>query len=155
MGPPERHREVEMGHSVDHVDDFVVDMVLEVDSRGIDVEDLARRICLPGMEILRTSARGTIWLTALVTAEGESAAIREVRDRVLDQLPDRRPRLAITSVITSAPLGDLYARLDAVLGDEELGSLDIRDLVAQQMWDRPGVDVRDVDLRPARLSSSA
>ena len=143
-----------MGHTVDHMDDFVVDMVLEVDSRGIDVEDLARRICLPGMEILRTSARGTIWLTALVTAEGESAAIREVRDRVLDQLPDR-PRVAITSVITIAPLGDLYARLDAVLGDEELGSLDIRDLVAQQMWDRAGVDVRDVDLRPARLGSTA
>ncbi len=65
-----------MGHTANHMDDFVVDMVLEVDSRGIGVEDLARRICLPGMEILRTSARGTIWLTALVTAEGESAAIR-------------------------------------------------------------------------------
>ena len=85
-----------MGHTVDHMDDFVVDMVLEVDSRGIGVEDLARRICLPGMEILRTSARGTIWLTALVTAEGESAAIRAVRDSVLAQLPER-PRSAITS----------------------------------------------------------
>lgn len=143
-----------MGQTVDRMDDFVVDMVLEVDSRGIGVEDLARRICLPGMEVLRTSARGTIWLTALVTAEGESAAIREVRDRVLDQLPER-PRSAITSVITSAPLGDLYARLDTVLGDEELGAIDIRDLVEQQMWDRAGVDVRDVDLRPARLISTA
>ncbi len=143
-----------MGRTVDHMDDFVVDMVLEVDSRGIGVEDLARRICLPGMEILRTSARGTIWLTALVTADCESAAIREVRDRVLDQLPDR-PRSTITSVITSAPLGDLYARLDSVLGDEELGAIDIRDLVEQEMWDRPAVDVRDVDLRRSRLSTTA
>ena len=143
-----------MGHTVDHMDDFVVDMVLEVDSRGIGVEDLARRICLPGMEILRTSAHGTIWLTALVTAEGESAAIRAVRDSVLAQLPER-PRSAITAVVTSAPLSDLYARLDAVLGDAELGAIDIRDLVAQQMWDRAGVDVREVDLRPARLSSTA
>jgi hypothetical protein len=129
-------------------------MVLEVDSRGIGVEDLARRICLPGMEILRTSAKGTIWLTALVTAEGESAAIREVRDSVLAQLPDR-PRATVTSVVNSAPLGDLYARLDAVLGDEELETLDVRDLVEQVMWDRPRVDVREVDLRPVRLSSTA
>ncbi len=143
-----------MGHTVDHMDDFVVDMVLEVDSRGIGVEDLARRICLPGMEILRTSARGTIWLTALVTAEGESAAIREVRDSVLAQLPDR-PRATVTSVVNSAPLGDLYARLDAVLGDEELETLDVRDLVEQVMWDRPRVDAREVDLRPVRLSSTA
>ena len=143
-----------MGHTANHMDDFVVDMVLEVDSRGIGVEDLARRICLPGMEILRTSARGTIWLTALVTAEGESAAIRAVRDSVLAQLPDP-PRATITSVINSAPLGDLYARLDAVLGDEELGSLDVRDLVERVMWDRPRVDVREVDLRPVRLSSTA
>jgi hypothetical protein len=143
-----------MGHIANHMDDFVVDMVLEVDSRGIGVEDLARRICLPGMEVLRTSARGTIWLTALVTAEGESAAIRAVRDSVLAQLPDR-PRATVTSVINSAPLGDLYARLDAVLGDEELGSIDVRDLVEQVMWDRPRVDVREVDLRPVRLSSTA
>jgi hypothetical protein len=136
------------------MDDFVVDMVLEVDSRGIGVEDLARRICLPGMEILRTSARGTIWLTALVTAEGESAAIRRVRDSVLAQLPDR-PRSTVTTVVSSAPLSDLYARLDAVLGDQELGAIDIRDLVEQVMWDRPSVDVREVDLRPARLASNA
>ena len=143
-----------MGHNVDHMDDFVVDMVLEVDSRGIGVEDLARRICLPGMEVLRTSAKGTIWLTALVTAEGESAAIREVRDSVLAQLPDR-PRATVTSVVNSAPLGDLYARLGEVLGDEQLETLDVRDLVEQVMWDRPRVDVREVDLRPVRLSSSA
>jgi hypothetical protein len=143
-----------MGHTVDRMDDFVVDMVLDVDSRGIDVEELARRICLPGMEILRTSARGTIWLTALVTAEGESAAIRQVRDSVLAQLPDR-PRVTVTSVVDSAPLGDLYARLDAVLGDEQIEALDVRELVEQVMWDRPRVDVREVDLRPVRLGSTA
>ena len=143
-----------MGHTADHMDDFVVDMVLEVDSRGIGVEDLARQICLPGMEILRTSVRGTIWLTALVTAEGESAAIRGVRDSVLAQLPDR-PRATVTSVVNSAPLGDLYARLDEVLGDEELETLDVRDLVEQVMWDRPRAHVREVDLRPVRLSTTA
>lgn len=143
-----------MGHTVDHMGDFVVDMVLDVDSRGIDVEELARRICLPGMEILRTNARGTIWLTALVTAEGESAAIRQVRDSVLAQLPDR-PRATVTSIVDSAPLGDLYARLEAVLGDEELESIDVRDLVEQVMWDRPRVDIREVDLRPVRLGSTA
>jgi hypothetical protein len=143
-----------MGHTVDRMDDFVVDMVLDVDSRGIDVEELARRICLPGMEILRTSARGTIWLTALVTAEGESAAIRQVRDSVLAQLPDR-PRVTVTSVVDSAPLGDLYARLDAVLGDEQIEALDVRELVEQVMWDRPRADVREVDLRPVRLGSTA
>ena len=143
-----------MGHTVDRMDDFVVDMVLDVDSRGIDVEELARRICLPGMEILRTSARGTIWLTALVTAEGEAEAIRQVRDSVLVQLPDR-PRATVTSVVHSVPLGDLYARLDAVLGDEELAAIDVRDLVGQVMWDRARVDVREVDLRPVRLGSTA
>jgi hypothetical protein len=143
-----------MGHNVNRMDDFVVDMVLEVDSRGIGVEDLARRICLPGMEILRTSARGTIWLTALVTAEGESAAIRAVRDSVLAQLPDR-PRATVTAVVDSAALSDLYARLDDVLGDEDLGAIEVRDLVERVMWDRPGVDVREVDLRPVRLGSTA
>jgi hypothetical protein len=139
---------------MDTIEDFVVDMVLEVDSRGIGVEDLARRICLPGMEILRASAHGIIWLTALVTAEGESAAIRSVRDSVLAQLPDR-PRMSVVSVVTTAPLGDLYARLDAVLTDDELGAIDVRDLVERVMWDQPTADVRDVDLRPARVRSSA
>lgn len=143
-----------MGHTVDHMDDFVVDMVLEVDSRGIGVEDLARRICVPGMEILRTSAGGTIWLTALVTAEGESAAIRAVRDGVLAHLPDR-PRSTVTAVVNSAPLGDLYARLQAVLSDAELEAIDVGDLVEAVMWDRPRVDVREVDLRPVRLGSTA
>ena len=44
-----------MGHTVDHMDDFVVDMVLEVDSRGIGVEDLARRIAAD-LEAVRREA---------------------------------------------------------------------------------------------------
>ncbi|HYN56961.1 MAG TPA: hypothetical protein VES03_07170 [Motilibacterales bacterium] len=136
------------------MDDFVVDVVLEVDSRGIGVEDLARRICLPGMEILRASARGTIWLTALVTAHRESAAIRMVRDSVLAQLPDS-PRSVATAVVTSAPLGDLYSRLEALPGDAQLDAIDVHDLVEQTLWDLAGVDVREVDLRPARLDSTA
>jgi len=150
--------------TVGEFDDYVVDMVLEVDSRGIGVEELARRICLPGMEILRSTARGTIWLTALVTADGESAAIRDVRDSVLAQLPDR-PRAVAAAVVSSIPLGDLYARLEAVLSDEELAEIEVRDLVARTMWDRPPagevtLDLRPIDLvahdrRPDRTSSSA
>ena len=67
--------------------------------------------------------------------------------------PDR-PRTTVTSVVDSAPLGDLYARLDDVLGDEELGAIDVRDLVEQVMWDRPRIDLREVDLRPVRLGST-
>lgn len=138
-----------MGHTVDHVDDFVVDMVLDVDSRGIDVEDLARRICLPGMEVLRTSARGTIWLTSLVTTDSAAEAIRQVRDSVTDQLPDS-PAGSVTAVVDSVPLGDLYGRLEELLGDEELGSIRVQDLIEWHMWDRADAPVQHVDLSPAR-----
>lgn len=138
-----------MGHTVDHVDDFVVDMVLDVDSRGIDIEDLARRICLPGMEVLRTSARGTIWLTALVSADGEAEAIRRVRDSVIRELPDA-PVGSVAAVVASVPLGDLYGRLEEVLGDEELGSIDVRELIERHMWDRADTPMAQVDLSPAR-----
>ncbi len=138
-----------MGHTVDHVDDFVVDMVLDVGSRGIDIEDLARRICLPGMEVLRTSARGTVWLTALVTADGEAEAIRWVRDSVIRELPDT-PVASVTAVVASVPLGDLYGRLDEVLVDEELGSIGVRQLIERHMWDRADTPMQQVDLSPAR-----
>lgn len=137
-----------MGHTVDHVDDFVVDMVLDVDSRGIDIEDLARRICLPGMEVLRTSARGTIWLTALVSADGEVEAIRRVRDSVIRELPDA-PVGSVAAVVASVPLGDLYGRLDEVLGDEELGSIGVQELIERHMWDRADTPMQQVDLSPA------
>ncbi len=140
-----------MQGTVGEFDDYVVDMVLEVDSRGIGVEELARRICLPGMEILRSTARGTIWLTALVTADGEAAAIREVRDSVLAQLPDR-PRAVAAAVVSSIPLGDLYARLEEVLSDEELAEIDVRDLVARTMFDRSAADEVTVHLRPIDLA---
>jgi hypothetical protein len=162
-----------MAGSVAEAEDFVVDMVLEVDSRGIGVEELSRRICLPGMEILRTTDSGTIWLTALVTAQGDAQAIAQVRSSVLAQLPDR-PRAVAAAVVSSVPLGDLYARLQTVLADDELDELDgldIRDLVAQTLPDRPArredpalVDLRAVDLRlragrsgiaEGQLSSSA
>ena len=138
-----------MGHTVDHVDDFVVDMVLDVGSRGIDIEDLARRICLPGMEVLRTSARGTIWLTALVSADGEAEAIRRVRDSVIRELPDA-PVGSVAAVVASVPLGDLYGRLDEVLGDEELGSICVQELIERHMWDRADTPMQQVDLSPAR-----
>ena len=138
-----------MGHTVDHVDDFVVDMVLDVDSRGIDIEDLARRICLPGMEVLRTWARGTIWLTALVTTDGEADAIRRVRDSVIRELPDT-PVVSVAAVVASVPLGDLYGRLDGVLGDDELGSIGVQELIERHLWDRADTPMQQVDLSPAR-----
>lgn len=138
-----------MGHTVDHVDDFVVDMVLDVDSRGIDIEDLARRICLPGMEVLRTWARGTIWLTALVTTDGEADAIRRVRDSVIRELPDT-PVVSVAAVVASVPLGDLYGRLDEVLGDDELGSIGVQELIERHLWDRTDTPMQQVDLSPAR-----
>lgn len=138
-----------MGHTVDRVDDYVVDMVVEVDSRGIDVEDLARRICLPGVEVLRTSARGTIWLTSVVTADGEPHAIRQVRDRILGQLR-HGPSGSVVAVVTAVALGDLYGRLDEVLGDQELGSIDVRDLIERHMWDRADLPMTQLELRPTR-----
>ena len=151
-----------MAGSVAEAEDFVVDMVLEVDSRGIGVEELSRRICLPGMEILRTTDSGTIWLTALVTAQGDVQAISQVRSSVLAQLPDR-PRAVAAAVVSSVPLGDLYARLQTVLADDELDELDgldVRELVAQTLPERPVrredpvlVDLRAVDLRVGAGSS--
>jgi hypothetical protein len=131
-------------------EDFVVDIVLEADSRGIGVEDLGRSVRLPGSEILRASANGSIWLTALVAADGESVAFRMARDNVLDAVLSR-PGTVVASTITIAPLDDLYARLDATVTDEDLAALDLRDLVERVMWDRPTVDVRHVDVRSARV----
>jgi hypothetical protein len=124
-----------MGRTVDHGEDYVVDMVIEVESRGVDVDALARRITLPGIEVLRTSGRGMIWLTALVTADGEPAAIQQVQDDVLAQLSGAR--VMVASVVTSAPLGDLYARLDSVLTDPDLDRLDLIDLVEVTLWSHP------------------
>jgi hypothetical protein len=126
-----------MGHTVDRGEEYVVDMVVEVDSRGVDVDAVARGITLPGVEVLRTTGRGMIWLTALVTAPGEPAAIRQVQDAVLGQL-GAQSRVVVAAVVTSAPLGDLYSRLDAV-SDHELDRMDLIDLVEATMW---GADER-------------
>lgn len=123
------------------VEDHVVDMVVQVDTRGVDLARLVASITLPGVEILRTSSRGMIWLTALVTAATEAQAIASVRDAVLGQVAV--DRVLVTTVITSAPLGDLYARLDSVLDDEQLARIDLRDLVEQTLWVAP-------DLTPLR-----
>lgn len=126
-----------MGRTVDRGEDYVVDMVIEVDSRGIDVDAVARTVVLPGVEILRTGGRGMIWLTALVTADGEAAAIALVNDAVHACLSGSA-RVVVSTVVCSAPLGDLYARLDGVLSDGELDRLDLFELVEACMWDHPG-----------------
>ena len=137
-----------MGRTVDHGEDFVVDMVIEVGSRGTDVDALARRLMLPGMAVLRTTRGGLIWLSALVTAVGEPDAIRQVQDGALAALGGTAQVLAAT-VITDSPLGDLPSRLHAVLWDLEPGRLDavlcdleprrpdLIDLVEVSTWDGP------------------
>jgi hypothetical protein len=134
-------------------EDFVIDMVIEVDSRGIDVDAVARTITVPGVEILRTSGRGMIWVTALITAEGEATAIRAVEDSVLRQLRDGA-RVVVASSVTGVPLGDLYARLDSVLADHELDRIDLVDLVESTLWER---EEHTTDLRAleSRLRTSA
>lgn len=134
-----------MGRTVDHGEDYVVDMVIEVESRGVDVDALARQLVVPGFEVLRTSSRGMIWLTALVTAGSEAAAIQQVQDEVLGQLAGAR--VVVASVVTCAPLGDLYARLDSVLTDPELNRMDLIDLVEATLWSEQG--------HPARQSGDA
>lgn len=143
-----------MGRAMGRDEDFVIDMVVEVDSRGIDVDSLAHQIALPGVEILRTSRRGMIWLTALVAAEGETAAIREVEDRVLAQLSGGS-RVVVATSVTSVPLGDLYARLDSVLADHELDRLDLIDLVEATLWTQepPAADLRAIESRSLGTSA--
>ena len=114
-----------MGRTADRGEDFVVDLVVEVESRGVDVDAVARAVRVPGVEILRTTGQGMIWLTALVSASGEPAAIRQVQDSVLAALSDSS-RVVVASVVASAPLGDLYGRLDEVVSDAELALLKFR-----------------------------
>lgn len=118
---------------MDLAEDYVIDLVVEVDSSGVDVDALARQITVPGVEILRTTSRGMIWLTALVSAPDEPAAIRAVQEVVLGHL-DRGARVVVASVVTSAPLGDLYARLDGIPSDADLDRLDLIDLVEATLW---------------------
>lgn len=136
-----------MSGTVEDMDDYVVDVVIEVDSRGIGVEEIARRLCQPGMEILRVTERGTIWLTALVAARGESAAIREVRDGVVAQLPDR-PRSLAAAVVGGDPLGDLHSRLHSILADADFEVFDAHELVDRHSWERQPVGPGIINLRP-------
>ena len=130
-----------MGRTADRGEDFVVDMVVEVESRGVDVDAVARAVSVPGVEILRTTGRGMIWLTALVSASGEPAAIRQVQDSVLAELSDSS-RVVVASVVASAPLGDLYGRLDDVVSDAELDRMDLIDLVEATLWAEAGHPAR-------------
>jgi hypothetical protein len=142
-----------MGRTVDHSEDFVVDMVIEVGSRGTDVGALARHLTQPGMEVLRTTGGGLIWFSALVTAHGESAAIRQVQDAGLAALGDDA-RVVAATVIAGAPLGDLASRLAAVLCDLEPHRMDLIDLVEATRWDHP-VTLPDRAGRSTQLTGTA
>ena len=114
------------------VEDIVVDLTLEVDP-SVETEGLARSLVLPGVEILRSTSVATVWLTVLLAADSEASAVRRVREAVLAQIP-QAARVVQTTVVTSAPLGDLHARLDAAEDDPE--SITLRDLVEQHLWSR-------------------
>lgn len=110
----------------------MVDLTLEVDP-GVEAESLARALVLPGLEILRSASATSVWLTVLVASDTESGAVATVRDSVLAQIP-QAARVVRTTVVTSAPLGDLHARLDA--GNDDLESITLRDLVETHLWNR-------------------
>ncbi len=121
-------------------DDYVVDVVVDVRSGRVDLDALAGRVELPGIALERVTSRGAIGLTAIVAASGEGAACREVRASV------RRALLGIpgadaATMVTGVALGELYARLDGDLSDEEVQRIDVRDLV-DQVWDRPDLPTR-------------
>ena len=128
------------------VEDIVVDLTLEVDP-SIGSESLARALRLPGVEILRSSSTTTVWLTVLLAADSEASAVRTFRDTVLAQIP-QAARVVQAAVVTSAPLGDLHARLDAVADDPE--SFTLRDLVEQHLWSRGGRSTPTAEKRVAR-----
>ena len=114
------------------VEDIVVDLTLEVDSE-VGAEELARSLVLPGVEILRSATLTSVWVTVLVAADTEAGAVALVRDSILAQIP-QAARVVQAAVVTSAPLGDLHARLDAV--EEEPESITLRDLVEAHLWNR-------------------
>lgn len=114
------------------VEDIVVDLTLEVDP-SVGAERIARSLVLPGTEILRSTAATTVWVTVLLAADSEASAVRTLRDSVLAQIP-QAARVVQTAAVTSAPLGDLHARLDAIDDDPE--SITLRDLVEQHLWSR-------------------
>ncbi len=134
-------------------EDFVVDLVLEVGSRGIDVEDLARALQVPGRELSRGASDGRVWVTAVLCAECVDDAIAAVRDRVLDQLPAAAGTLAVT--IDTCLLSDLYCWLDPTPTDEELDRVDVRDLVAERVWNHNPPTDRVLDLRGVRVLGDA
>lgn len=117
------------------MEDYVVDVVVEVGSGGADLAELTRRVTLPGVTLQRATARGTLWLTAIVAAPTEAAARHRVRDAILTQVADL-PGAAASTMVTGVALGELYARLDGSLADDELADIDVADLVRERMWER-------------------
>ena len=71
-------------------------------------------------------------------------------DSVIAPTPGPAPVGSVAAVVASVPLGDLYGRLDEVLGDEELGSIGVHELIERHMWDRADTPMQQVDLSPAR-----
>ena len=113
------------------VEDIVVDLTLEVDP-AVGIDTLVRELSLPGVEIMRTASATTAWLTVLVASTSEAEAVSHVRTQVVDQIP-QAARVVQTTVVTSAPLGDLHALLDT-LDDDELDRVSLRDLVEAHLW---------------------
>lgn len=116
------------------MEDYAVDVVVEVPASGADLAELARRVALPGVMLQRATARGTLWLTAIVAAPTEAAASHRVREAILTQVADL-PGASASTMVTGVALGELYARLDGSLADDELADIDVADLVRERMWE--------------------
>lgn len=123
------------------LEDVVVDLVVEVDSRGVDLDEVARSLVVPGVVLLRSASREVLWLTTVVAARDEEEAVRAVRARVLAQV-GTDPGAAVATTATAITLGDLFACLDHTDPQRDLevdlpqGRVDLLDLVAAHVWDR-------------------
>lgn len=116
-------------------EDYVVEVVLDVGTTGVDLDALAQRLTLPGVALQHTTGRAGLWLTAVVAGRSQAAASAEVRESVLTQVADQ-PGATAAVTVTGVALGELYARLDPGMLDDDLDGIDIRDLVAARMWER-------------------
>ena len=115
------------------VDDFVVDVVLELEPGGTGADEVRRRLHVPGTPVSCTSAGSTIWVTTVLPAARAQAAVQEVADHLLSAIPDAQ-EVRATAAVRCLPWGELLSQLDPALDDPELECLDVVDLVADTLW---------------------
>lgn len=118
-------------------EDFVVDLCLQVDPRGVDVERLSRQLQLPTAAVARATAGARVWLTAVINAATQAEAVHRSRVLIEAQLAEWAEQ-ALVARIDCVALGDLYAWLDPARDDPELTTLELVELLEDTMWsERP------------------